>query len=148
LNIPGGGWDISVAKLVIMDDISTAVRASENSVAHGNDLTYTIAVTSKGPDFGYNVRITDALPTGTTFVSYSNGGGTCSAPAVGGTGRLSCHLQQLNKGDTWTVKLTVNVNATAGSTLSNTASAVSNMQDLVPGNNVGTIRTPVNGPTI
>ncbi len=69
-----------------MDDIALGVSASAGTVAHGGNLTYTIAVTSKGPDFGYNVRISDPLPAGTTFVSYDAGGGTCTAPAVGGTG--------------------------------------------------------------
>jgi hypothetical protein len=39
--------------------------------------------------------------------------------------------------------LTVRVNAAAGTTLSNTATSVSNMQDFVPGNNTGTLTTIV-----
>jgi uncharacterized repeat protein (TIGR01451 family) len=141
---PGGGLDIFVSKLVIMDDIALGVSASAGTVAHGGNLTYTIAVTSKGPDFGYNVRVADALPAGTTFVSYDAGGGSCTAPVVGGTGTLNCELLRLEKGSTYTVKLTVNVNAAAGTKLSNTATSVSNMQDFVPGNNSGTLTTMVN----
>ncbi len=144
LNIPRGVWDIAVAKLVIMDDIALGVSASAGTVAHGGNLTYTLAVTSKGPDFGYNVRVADTLPAGTTFVSYDAGGGSCSAPAVGGTGTLKCEVLRLEKGDTYTVKLTVKVNAAAGTMLSNTAASVSNMQDFVPGNNTGTLTTMVN----
>ena len=142
---PGGGdEDGFISKLVIMDDIALGVSASAGSVAQGGSLTYTIAVTSKGPDFGYNVRISDPLPVGTTFVSYDAGGGSCTAPAVGGTGTLNCEVLRLEKGDTYTVKLTVNVNAAAGTKLSNTATSVSNMQDFVPGNNTGTLTTMVN----
>ena len=133
-----------VSKLVIMDDIALGVSASAGTVTHGGNLTYTIAVTSKGPDFGYDVRISDPLPVGTTFVSYDAGGGTCTAPAVGGTGTLSCEVLRLEKADTYTVKLTVNVNAVAGTKISNTATSVSNMQDFVPGNNAGTLTTMVN----
>ena len=141
---PGGLHDVFISKLVIMDDLALGVSGSSSAVAHGGNLTYTIAVTSKGPDFGYNVRIDDPLPAGTTFVSYNAVGGTCTAPAVGGTGTLHCALPQLNKGQTYTVALTVKVNAVAGTTLSNTATTVSNMQDFVQSNNKGTLFTKVN----
>jgi uncharacterized repeat protein (TIGR01451 family) len=134
------------SKLVIMDDLSLALSASPTSVAHGANLTYTIAVASKGPDFGSNVRISDTLPSGTTFVSYSAGGGKCTAPAAGATGTLNCVLPELEKGHTWDVTLTVKVNAAAGTTLSNTAATISNMQDFEPGNNSGTITTHVTAP--
>src|ERR1035441_8684059 len=49
--------NIYVSKLVIMDDLSLALSASPGSVVHGGNLTYTIAVTSKGPDYGYNLRL-------------------------------------------------------------------------------------------
>ena len=78
-----------------MDDLALGLSGSSASAAHGGNFTYTIAVTSKGPDFGYNVRIDDPLPAGTTLVSYNAGGGTCTAPAVGTTGTLHCSLPQL-----------------------------------------------------
>ena len=140
----GSSRDIFISKLTIMDDLALGISASASPVAHGSNLTYTIAVTSKGPDFGANVRVADTLPAGTTFVSYNAGGGSCVAPAVGGTGTINCTLPQLNKGATWNVKLTVKVSAASGSTLSNTAAAISNMQDFVPGNNSGTLTTHVN----
>jgi uncharacterized repeat protein (TIGR01451 family) len=135
--------DIFISKLSVMDDLSLALSASPAPVVQGSDLTYTISVTSKGPDFGVNVRVSDTLPTGSTFVGYEAGGGTCTAPEPGNAGTLNCTLPQLNKGATWTVNLTVKVNAAAGSTLSDTAATVSNMQDFLPGNNSGTITTRV-----
>jgi uncharacterized repeat protein (TIGR01451 family) len=144
LNKPGQSIDAFISKLVIADDLALGVSGSPSSVKHGTNLTYTIAVTSKGPDFGVNLHIDDTLPTGTTFVSDSAGGGTCTAPAVGATGSLHCVLPQLNKGQTYTVKLTAHVNAVAGTTLSNTATTTSGMQDLIPANNKGTLTTKVN----
>jgi uncharacterized repeat protein (TIGR01451 family) len=135
---------IFVSKFVIMDDLALGISASSGSVLQGNNLTYTIAVTSKGPDFAYNLRVDDPVPAGTTFVSYGAGGGTCTAPEVGGTGNLHCVLPQLRKGDTYAVTLTVNVTAVSGATLSNTATTVSNMQDFVQDNNKGTLTTKVN----
>jgi uncharacterized repeat protein (TIGR01451 family) len=139
----GSSRDIFISKLVIMDDLSLTLNSSPSPVAHGSNLTYTLAVTSKGPDFGVNVRVSDTLPAGTTFVSYDAGGGTCTAPPVGSTGTLNCRLTQLNKGATWNVKLTVHVNAASGTTLSNMAATISNMQDFVIGNNSATIATQV-----
>ena len=139
----GSSRDIFISKLVIMDDLSLGLSASPSPVVHGSDLTYTIRITSKGPDYGVNVRVSDTLPSGTTFVSYDAGGGTCTAPALGSTGTLNCGLPQLNKGATWNVKLTVHVNAAPGATLSNTAATLSNMQDFVIGNNSAAITTPV-----
>jgi uncharacterized repeat protein (TIGR01451 family) len=135
---------IFVAKLSIVDDLALAMSASPSPVAHGGKLTYNIAVTGKGPDLGDNVRISDTLPAGTTLVSYNAGGGSCTAPAVGATGTLNCALPQLNPGATWTVTLTVQVKAASGSTLSNTAATLSNMQDTVISNNSSTVTTAVN----
>jgi uncharacterized repeat protein (TIGR01451 family) len=141
---PGGSEDIFVSKLVIMDDLILGISASpSSSVKHGSNLTYTLAATSKGPDFGYNVRIDDPLPAGTSFVSFATSRGTCTAPAVGAAGTLHCALPQLNKGDTFIVTLTVKVNAAAGTTLSNAATAVSNMQDFIPSNNKATFTSKV-----
>jgi uncharacterized repeat protein (TIGR01451 family) len=140
----GGFTKVFVSKLTIMDDLVLALSASPTAVPHGSNLTYTIGVTSKGPDFGTNVRVSDPLPAGTTFVSYDAGGGACTAPGPGSPGTLNCTLPQLNAGATWTVSLTVNVHAAAGSTLSNTAATISNMQDFVISNNSATNTIQVN----
>jgi uncharacterized repeat protein (TIGR01451 family) len=140
----GTTLDVTVTKIVIMDDIAVRIIASPSPVAHGANLTYTISATSNGPDFGYNVHLDDVLPAGTTFVSDNAGGGTCTAPAVGGTGTLHCTLGTLNKGSTYTVTLTVKVNAAAGATLTNKATGGSNMQDYTSNNNAATATTQVN----
>ena len=77
-------------------------------------------------------------------MSFAASRGTCTAPVPGSTGTLHCTLPQLNAGDTFTVNLTVKVNAAAGSILSNTAIAISNMQDSVPANNKAVYTSTVN----
>ena len=137
--------DVFVSKLVIMDDLALGISASPNSsVAHGSNLVYTLAVTSKGPDFGNNVRLDDPLPAGTTFLSLARNGGTCTTPAMGATGTVHCVIPQLNKGDTFIATLTVKVTASIGSTLSNSANARSDMQDFVPANNKAMFTSKVN----
>jgi uncharacterized repeat protein (TIGR01451 family) len=145
IDISGGSFldDVFVSKLVIEDDLSLALSASPSPVAHGGNLTYTIAVTSKGPDYAYNLRVNDTLPAGTTFLSDTAGGGSCTAPAVGGTGTLHCVLPQLYKGQTYRVTLTVRVNAASGTSITDTATTVSNTQDFYPANNTGKVTTKV-----
>jgi uncharacterized repeat protein (TIGR01451 family) len=130
---------VVISKLAIMDDLAIAMSASSPSVAPGEALVYTISVTSKGPDFGTNVRISDMLPAGTNLVSINCGGGSFSGTST----TPNCVLPRLDKGATWTVYFAVIVYAPAGTTLSNTATTVSNMQDFVPANNSAMITTKV-----
>ena len=68
----------------------TNVDAPDPVVA-GQNLTYTITVTNNGPDPAGTVSLTDTLPAGTTFVSLSTPGGwSCTTPAVGAGGTISC----------------------------------------------------------
>jgi len=56
-------------------------------VIAGNLLTYTITATNPGPSAALNFRITDALPTGTAFISaVASPGATLTTPAVGANG--------------------------------------------------------------
>jgi uncharacterized repeat protein (TIGR01451 family) len=114
-------------------------------VTHGSNLTYTLAVYNNGPDVSDGDTITDVLPAGTTFVSYSTTSGTCTHPAVGYGGTFKCtRSTALNKGSYWgPVKLTVKVNAAAGTTLKNTASVAAKTQDVVSSNNSATVYVKV-----
>ena len=68
-------------------------------VVAGNTLTYTVAVTNGGPTHASNVSLTDALPIGTTFVSATMPGWTCTTPAVGANGTVTCTLASFVPGD-------------------------------------------------
>jgi len=136
-------FSVFASKLDIEDDLVLGISASPNPVSQGQNLTYTITVTSKGPDFGTNVFVTDSVPGGTTFVSVEPGGAVCKSPTVGSLGVINCTLPQLNKGSTWTLKMTVKVIAPSGASIYNSAATMSNMQDFTISNNVGVITTPV-----
>ena len=135
-----GGEKVFVSKLSIVDDLAISVSPSSTSVPSGEAVVYAISVTSKGPDFGVNVRISDTLPADTSLVSINCGGG---AFAGGTSTTTSCSLGRLDKGATWTVYFAVVVHAPAGTTLTNTAATISNMQDFVISNNSVTTTTPV-----
>jgi len=83
-------------------------------------LTYTLAVYNNGPDVSDGDTLTDVLPANTTIVSFTNTNGTCTHPAVWGSGgTFKCTRSSLlNKGSYWgQITLTVHVNAATGSTL-------------------------------
>jgi uncharacterized repeat protein (TIGR01451 family) len=140
------GFNVLASKLDIEDDLTLSLSASPSPVAPGQNLTYTITITSKGPDFGTNVLVTDSVPSGATFVSVSAPGAPCRAPVVGGLGVINCTLPRLNKGATWVVRMTVKISPTlkAGTIITDTAATKSNMQDFNINNGIGTVNTVVN----
>jgi uncharacterized repeat protein (TIGR01451 family) len=141
--VPRGQSDAFVSKLVIAADLGVAESASPATVASGSTLTYTLTMHNSGPDWAAYLTLRDAIPSGSTFVSFSGGGGACTTPTVGAAGTLTCTLPRLDNSATWKVQLKVNVKAAKGSALVNTPHIKSNMQDLVPKNNSATLTTAV-----
>jgi len=73
-------------------DISVASSASPNPVFAGNNLTFTQSVTNNSTNVpAQNVTLTQTTPPGTTFVSMTPPAGwSCTTPALGGTGTITC----------------------------------------------------------
>lgn len=126
-SIPGTGADLQVTK-----------TADDDPVIAGNNETYHITVTNYGPDAANNVSLTDALPANTTFVSLSSPGGwSCSTPAVGANGNVSCSIDPLAASASAAFTLVVNVSASTpdGTNLCNTANVSSTTADPGPSAN-------------
>jgi uncharacterized repeat protein (TIGR01451 family) len=127
-------------------DLGLTKADTPDPVPAGQDLTYTIVVTNNGPATALGLTLTDAVPANTTFRSVSTPAGwTCSTPAVGGTGTVSCSLASLPSGQlsALTLRVRVAAGATVGSTITNTASVSSTVADPVTGNNSATAATIV-----
>jgi uncharacterized repeat protein (TIGR01451 family) len=133
-----------LSKLVIAADLSTTTGAP-TSVSSGANLTYTFSVFNKGPDGSDVAVLTSSIPAGTKFVGFTNTNGTCSIPAVGGTGPFTCkRSSRLLQNHAWgPVTLTVKVTASPGTTVTNSVAAKANTQDLVLSNNSATAKTAV-----
>lgn len=73
-------------------DLSVAISDSPDPVIAGNDITYTQNVTNNSTVVpAQNVTLTQTTPPGTTFVSMTPPAGwSCTTPAVGGTGTITC----------------------------------------------------------
>jgi uncharacterized repeat protein (TIGR01451 family) len=125
-------------------DLAATKTGSPNPVAPGANLVYTITVNNPGPSNATLVSLSDPLPAGTTFVSLSSPGGwSCSTPAVGANGTVSCSLASFAPGSAvFTLTVTIASTVPSGTMLTNTA-AVSSPTDSNPANNAGSVSTTV-----
>src|SRR6202044_1759782 len=95
-----------VVALATQSDLIVTNTATPTSVAAGSNITYTQSVTNNGPAAATTVSFTQSTPPNTTFQSITTPAGwTCTTPAVGATGTITCTVG------------TLALNATAGFTL-------------------------------
>lgn len=125
--------------------LSVLKIGSPNPVQAGSNLTYTITVSNEGPDDAADVALSDTLPTGTTFASLASPGGwSCTTPAVGSGGTVSCTNALLQVGSAvFTLTVQVDSGVSAGTILSNTAAVTSTTPDPNPGDESATAMTTV-----
>lgn len=113
----------------------------------GTALGYTIEVVNGGPDGAANVEMTDTLPAGTTFVSLAAAAGwSCTTPAVGANGTITCTIALLANGASATFNLVVAIDpaVASGTVLSNTAEVTTDTADANPADDTATTTTTVN----
>ncbi|HKH48023.1 MAG TPA: DUF11 domain-containing protein [Thermoanaerobaculia bacterium] len=134
------------AAFAAADLVVTKVEDAD-PVTAGADLTYTITVTNNGPDPADDVAWSDTLPAETTFVSLAQPGGwTCSTPAAGSGGTVSCSLNPLAVGSAvFTLVVHVDPSVPPGTEITNLAGASSTTPDPEPENEVGIATTTVDG---
>lgn len=129
-------------------DLSLTKEDSPDPVTAGASLTYTITVNNEGPNDAATVEMSDPLPTGTTFQSISTPAGwSCTTPAVGVNGTVSCTIATFVPGSAIFV-ITVNVGAglANGTVLTNTASVTSTTTDPHPGSESASADTTISAP--
>jgi uncharacterized repeat protein (TIGR01451 family) len=113
------------------------------SIKSGANLSIALSAKNNGPDTAQSVTVTDVVPTGTTFVSVTPNGGTCTAPPVGGTGTVTCTVATIANGQVLKITLVVNVNASSGNVISDTATVSALTSDPHTNNNTATVTTTV-----
>ncbi len=132
--LPGCEADLSVTK------------TGPANVTVGSDMAYSITVSNGGPVTAQFVTLTDAVPTDTTFVSFTQNTGptfTCTTPAVGGTGSVDCTVPALTNGTSATFTLVVHVDPDASGTITNTADVSGQEPDPDTANNTASVTTIV-----
>jgi uncharacterized repeat protein (TIGR01451 family) len=128
--------------------VSQSVTSANSSVDAGSSSAFNIFVSNRGPDAAQNVVLTDVVPNNSTFsaIAQTSGPGfSCTTPAVGGTGTITCTIASLAKGDSASFDLAYSVDATApaGTVISNTATISSDTAELVADDNSSTATATV-----
>jgi uncharacterized repeat protein (TIGR01451 family) len=137
--------DPVIVGLFRIADLSVSKVDTPDPVSAGTNLTYTITLTNAGPNVADTVSLSDTLPAGTTFKSLTSPGGwSCTTPAVGSGGTVSCGIANMPVGSAiFTLTVQVDANVAHGTVLSNTAAVSSTTSDPTPGNQSATATTTV-----
>ena len=122
---------------LMADTNLTLTKVSDpETVAIGNDITYSVQVNCHGPDDAEDVEVEDTLPAGTTFVSASGTGWTCAE--TGGIVTCTYDTTMVKNSVVAPIEIVVTAPATAtvpGSPLVNSAVATSSTTEVSPANN-------------
>lgn len=147
---PNTGNNASTANTTVATsaDLGVTKTDSPDPVVAGTNLTYSIGLTNNGPSDAQTAQWSEPLPANTTFVSLAQNTGpsfSCTTPAVGAGGTVTCTRSTfaLSAAATFTLVVKVSPSAPNGSTLSNTATVTSATTDPTPGNNSATATTAV-----
>ena len=121
-------------------DLQLTLSAGSATALSGHGVTYTITVTNNGPDSAANVVVTDPLPAGVLFASVAAPQGwSCSTPAAGAAGTVTCSNPSMANGATaqFTLAGTIVCATPDGTQILNSASVTSSTRDPnpTPGNN-------------
>jgi uncharacterized repeat protein (TIGR01451 family) len=131
-----GGADLAV----------TNVATPTPDVLAGGTITYAQSVTNNGPVDAVNATFAEAIPANTTFSSIiTPAGWTCTTPAVGATGNISCTsaIVAATTVSNFTVAVKVNAATTVGTQIVDVDTISSGTADPVPANNTATAVTTV-----
>jgi uncharacterized repeat protein (TIGR01451 family) len=106
-------------------DLAVTNTPSASNVPAGSNITYTQTVTNNGPGTSNTLTFSETIPPNTTFQSITQGAWSCTTPAVGATGTVTCTLATLNAAASSPITLVVQVNAgtPSGTVITDTASA-------------------------
>jgi uncharacterized repeat protein (TIGR01451 family) len=122
-------------------------KSGPATITPGNNITYTIVVDNNGPSDAVNLSLSDAVPTGTTFVSVTTPAGWTRTDAVpvGGTGTITFTAASLAAGgqSTFTFVVNANLGLTDGTIITNTVNVSSTTADPNAGNNSDFVNTTV-----
>jgi uncharacterized repeat protein (TIGR01451 family) len=137
LGLPRAGWagpgvataDVGIAKTL----------AGPDPVHPGDVITFSIMVSNAGPNAASNVVWSDVLPPNTTLDEFDPpAGSSCSSPAPGSTGTISCTIASLAvNGSAGPFFIELNPSPDAGA-VANTATVTSSSSDPNPDNDAST----------
>jgi uncharacterized repeat protein (TIGR01451 family) len=131
-------------------DLAVTNAGTPSVVVPGNTITYTQTVTNNGPQDAVNATFIEAVPGNTTFNSLAVAPGwSCTTPAFGGTGNISCTDPDVANAavGTFTLVVTVIPGTVSGTQILDTASVSSGTNDPNLANNTASVLTLVGSAT-
>lgn len=141
--VPGNGSATATTTVAALSDLRVTNTASTPTAINGQPITYTIVVTNDGPSTAQAVELTNPIPTGTTFTALTAAAGwSCTTPAIGATGTVTCTIASLSPAASATFSLTVTVdNGLPPSTITDTATVTTTTADPNDDNSTATATT-------
>lgn len=128
----------------------TKTSAPSGMIEAGTNVTYTITITNNGPAGAGNVNLTDAVPAGTSLVSFSPEiDWDCTVPGADSSGPINCTKTGMAVGESaqFTVVATMNCSTSDSASVNNTAMAgLDTPVDNDLTNNSQTVSLTVNNP--
>jgi uncharacterized repeat protein (TIGR01451 family) len=104
----------------------------------GGGTAFNVAVSNAGPNDAASVTLTDAVPSGSTFAGWTQTSGpqfSCSTPAVGGIGTITCTIGILPGIEGKSVTATFELALDTAAPVTNSVSVSSSTADPRPDNN-------------
>ena len=139
LGTRGGGGSGGGGPTGTVTDLAIDKSDNVDQVSPGSNIIYTLSITNNGPSDATGVVVLDALPSGVSFVSATNGG-TYDA----GSHTVRWVLGGLATGASTSVNVTVEVNESTSGTITNTAMVTGNERDSYRASNTATEATAIN----
>ncbi|MCW2924130.1 MAG: hypothetical protein JWM98_1534 [Thermoleophilia bacterium] len=118
-------------------DLGVTISDSPDPALLGGTISYVVSVTNNGPSAATGVLVTDALPSGLTYVSSTSSDATCSFA----TGTVTCGFGGVANGATETA--TIRASSTQTGSIANDVSVDSAEADTVSTNDSATATTTV-----
>jgi large repetitive protein len=146
-NSTNNSVNVSTSYVAPQADLTTTNADSPDPVVSGANITYAQSITNNGPDTANSVVFSEILPSSVGFVSLSwPAGWSCTTPAVGASGTITCNAASLVTAAPANFTLVVKVLALSG-TVSITTVPGSSAGDPNNANNNATATTTITGPT-
>ena len=129
-------------------DLFLRVWPNPTAVHQGDLLTFAFPVWNLGPANADFEVLKTQVPEGTIFdyirISGTPGLGTCTHPPYQGTGQIICNENSaMAPNTTWTLRVTVKVTASAGTVITESATATEVTADPNSANNTATVSLAV-----
>jgi uncharacterized repeat protein (TIGR01451 family) len=148
-SIPANDFATASAQSAVSFDLGITKSRTAAPVIPGSSQQYTIAVTNFGPSDASDGTMTDVLPAPLRFTSLSAPGGwSCTMPAAGTNGTITCSIPSMIATDlaTFTLNVVIDPATAPGTAINNTAGVAASTPDFNGVNNASTASAVVASP--